>query len=82
MIARPSAIRALLRSRAAGSQVSDAAVVALCAAVEAEAIRFADATLQSFEARNEARAIQRIPSLRRVTDEDVARAIGRLHGNL
>lgn len=81
MIARPAKIRELLRRSGASGQVSEEAVVAFVAALEDVAAAIAEGAVRGLAIANEARAVQRLEPLRRLTDEHVREGIRRSHGN-
>ena len=64
-----------------GGQVSESAIIALSGALEMEAERLAEESGRILRARNDARSVQRLEPLRRLTDEHVREALRRLNGN-
>ena len=80
MIVRPDEVRRLLRTHV-GGQVSESAIIALSGALEMEAERLAEESSRILRARNDARSVQRLEPLRRLTDEHVREALRRLNGN-
>jgi hypothetical protein len=70
VIVRPGALKELLRRKGA-NQVGEDALIVLAAALESEALLFAEESVAALERRNESRRVQRIPRLRRLTVADV-----------
>ena len=78
MIVRSAAVRALLRAHGA-PQVSEDAVVTLAATVEEFAERLAQESVRVLHSHNEARILQRLEPLSRVSGEHVKRALEKSH---
>ena len=79
-IVRPLGVREFLREHGV-RQVSEDAVVDLSAALEGLAERFLSESLSVFHGHNQARILQRLEPLHRLTGEHVRKALGRQDAN-